>query len=165
MIQALNGEHELKRMGGLRRQLPLTTVTFVVGGAALAGLPFVTAGFWSKEQILTAAWQASPLLWIVGLVGVVLTSLYIFRLIFLAFFGPSRGQLEAARNGAIPAQDEVARRPGWAMKLPLVVLAVLSIIAGYLELPSTLGDVHLLGHFLEPVLPTMEWFCNWSVTA
>jgi NADH-quinone oxidoreductase subunit L len=144
VILALDHEQDMFRMGGLRRELPLTFWTFLAGAAALAGLPLVTAGFYSKDLIL---WQsfASPrgnvALLVAGLVGSLLTGLYAFRMVFLVFFGPARGQ--------------VVRRPGPAMSSPLVVLAVLSVVAGFLEVPPALGGVPLFSRFLRPVLPSV----------
>ncbi len=144
MILALHHEQDMLRMGGLRRQLPLTAWTFLVGAASLSGLPLVTAGFYSKDLIL---WQAfaSPRggVWpfVAGLAGSLLTALYSFRMVFLVFFGPARA--------------EVTRRPGLAIGVPLVVLALLSVVAGLIELPPVLGDVPLFSDLLRPVLPSV----------
>src|SRR5574340_64105 len=93
VIQALHHEHDIFKMGGLRKDLPYAFWGFVIGGSALAGLPLVTAGFYSKDLILWQTWsssQGSTALWIAGMVGVLLTSLYIFRLIFLVFYGEKK---------------------------------------------------------------------------
>src|SRR5215470_6719006 len=120
VIHALRHEHDMFRMGGLRRELPVAFWTFLIGGSALAGLPLVTSGAYSKDLILwdelsspSGAWG----LWAAGMAGVFMTSLYTFRLIFLVFFG---------RPGT-----EVTRRPGFAMQLPVWILAALSIAAGF----------------------------------
>jgi NADH-quinone oxidoreductase subunit L len=129
-------------MGGLRRQLPLTFWAFLISGCALAGLPIITAGFYSKGMILWGAWsspQGGPALWIAGLVGVLLTSLYIFRVIFVAFFGE--------------AQIPVEHQPRLAKNLPMVVLSVLSIGAGWLNLPPYLGNKLWLNNLLYTALP------------
>jgi NADH-quinone oxidoreductase subunit L len=110
-------------MGGLRRSLPFAFWTFLAGGCALAGLPLVTAGAFSKDLILWSAWSlpaGSPELWAAGIAGVVLTSLYTFRVIFLVFFGRSR-------------QTAVDYRPGLAILIPVWILAVLSIVSGFIE--------------------------------
>jgi len=120
VINALHHEHDMFRMGGLRRELPLAFWTFLIGGSALAGLPLITAGAYSKDLILWDEWSSplgAPGLWAAGVAGVFLTSLYTFRLIFLVFFG---------RQGT-----EVTSRPGFAMQLPVWILAVLSIAAGF----------------------------------
>src|SRR5271154_3872578 len=130
IINALDDEHSIFKMGGLRRELPVAFWTFFIGGCSLAGLPWVTAGFFSKDLIIWEAWSAPgghPLFWIAGMTGALLTSLYTFRLIFRVFFGPL----------GIP----VTRRPGYAMTIPLVVLAFLSVVAGYLKTP-VLGFLH-----------------------
>jgi len=134
IINALDDEHSMFRMGGLRKELPVAFWTFLIAGCSLAGLPFVTAGFFSKDLIIWNAWSAPnghPGFWIAGMAGALLTSLYTFRLIFRVFFGPL----------GLP----VTKRPGYAMTVPLVVLAFLSIVGGYLKVP-------LLG-FLNSVLP------------
>jgi NADH-quinone oxidoreductase subunit L len=135
IINALHDEHSIFRMGGLRRELPVTFWTFLIAGCSLAGLPFITAGFFSKDLIIWDAWSAQnghPALWIAGIVGALLTALYTFRMIFRTFFGP--------------LGTPVTKRPGYAMTIPLVVLGILSIVGGYLKQP-------LLG-FLNSALPS-----------
>ena len=142
VIQALHHEHDMFKMGGLRKDLPYAFWGFVIGGSALAGLPLITAGFYSKDLILWQAWsstQGSKALWIVGIVGVLLTSLYIYRLIFLVFFGEKKA--------------EVAHRPGWRIKLPVVVLSVLAIVGGFVNIPPGLGNVRALTSLLSSALP------------
>jgi NADH-quinone oxidoreductase subunit L len=134
IINALDDEHSIFRMGGLRKELPVAFWTFLIGGCSLAGLPFITAGFFSKDLIIWEAWSANqghPGFWIAGVIGALLTSLYTFRVIFRVFFGPL----------GMP----VTKRPGYAMTIPLVLLAFFSIAAGYLKQP-------LLG-FLHSALP------------
>jgi NADH-quinone oxidoreductase subunit L len=145
VIHALDGEHDIFRMGGLRRQMPLAFWSFVVGGSSLAALPLVTAGFFSKDLILAQIWSApegSTWLWVTGWVGALLTSLYIFRLIFLVFFGPPT--------------TRAVRTFGWPMAFPLIVLGVLSVLGGYLETPPFAGHVRLLSGFLGPVFPIVD---------
>jgi NADH-quinone oxidoreductase subunit L len=142
VIVSLDHEQDIFRMGGLRRALPLTFWTFLIGAAALSGLPLVTSGFYSKDWILWSAWssvQGGLWLWLGGVIGALLTGLYIFRLIFLVFFGDLR---------SVPN-----RRPGLAMSIPLVVLAGLSLAVGFLEIPHTLGDVPLFSRYLAYSLP------------
>jgi len=120
VINALHHEHDMFRMGGLRRELPVAFWTFLIGGSALAGVPLITAGAYSKDLILWDEWSSplgAPSLWAAGIAGVFLTSLYTFRLIFLVFFG---------RRGT-----EVTRRPGLAIQLPVWILAALSLTAGF----------------------------------
>jgi NADH-quinone oxidoreductase subunit L len=143
VISSLYHEHDIYKMGGLRKKLPLTFWTFLIGSASLAGFPVVTAGFFSKDLILSRV-LSSPLggtgLWLAGVVGVFLTALYIFRVVFVVFFG------EPAR--------ELERSPHGFMHVPLLVLAVLAVVGGYLETPAYLGGVHVFSLFLETSLPS-----------
>ena len=137
VIEALHHEHNIFRMGGLRRELPVAFWTFLIAGCSLAGLPFITAGYFSKDFILWSAWssrQGNPAFWIVGIIGVLLTSLYIFRLIFLVFFGEAR--------------TPVAHRPGYQIVVPAIVLAALSIVGGWFKGPL----LAFLGRALPPVV-------------
>lgn len=145
VIQGLHHEHDIFRMGGLARQLPIAFGAFLIGGAALAGLPLVTAGFYSKDWILGAVWsadQGSGWLWAAAVTGTVLTSLYIFRVIFLVFFGESKTRVATS-----------PRPPHLAIRLPLGVLAVLSLIGGWLEVPRTLGHLPLFSEFVQTAVP------------
>lgn len=142
VIDALGHEHDIYEMGGLRRALPSAFWTFLIAGASLAGVPIVTAGFYSKDWILSEAWTASPggpVLWAAGLLGALLTSIYIFRVIFVVFFGAERRK---------PTVDGRAR-----IHAPLAVLSVLSIVGGLVEVPRTLGHLPLFSGFLQSALP------------
>ena len=124
IIEALRDEHSIFRMGGLREQLPVAFWTFLIGGCSLAGLPFVTAGFYSKDLIIWGAWaapQGQPVFWIAGMIGALLTSFYTFRLIFRVFFGP--------------IQTPVGKRPGYPMTVPLVILAFFATVGGSVKDP------------------------------
>ncbi|MGE5892516.1 MAG: NADH-quinone oxidoreductase subunit L, partial [bacterium] len=121
VILAMNEEHDMFKMGGLYRKLPLTFWTFLAGACALSALPGVTAGFYSKDLILWQTWSSEAggaWLWAAGLAGAFMTSLYTFRMVFLTFFGEQK--------------KEVGRRPGIAIGIPLVVLAFLSIVGGFI---------------------------------
>ena len=145
VISALHHEHDIFKMGGLRKELPVTFWTFLIAGCSLAGLPLVTAGFYSKGLIIWSAWasdKGSAALWAVGVIGVFLTSFYIFRLIFLVFFGETK--------------ERVHKRPGWRIKIPLIVLGFLSIVGGWLNLPSWLGNKPALVDFLGLALPPVN---------
>jgi NADH-quinone oxidoreductase subunit L len=138
IINAVDEEHSMFRMGGLRKELPVTFWTFLIAGCSLAGLPLITAGFFSKDLIIWNAWSAPrghPAFWIAGMVGALLTALYTFRLIFRVFFGPL----------GIP----VTKRPGYAMTIPLMLLAFLSVVGGYLK-------ASLLSFFNSALPPTIE---------
>jgi NADH-quinone oxidoreductase subunit L len=147
IIIRLHHEHDMFKMGGLRREMPVTFWTFLIGSASLAAVPLVTAGFFSKDQILWSAWASAtggPWLWAAGLVGALLTSLYTFRMVFLTFYG-ERG----------PLVQELSPLPklGVCIRLPLVILAVLSVVGGLVDLPRTLGNLPLLSDFLHSILP------------
>jgi NADH-quinone oxidoreductase subunit L len=134
IINAVDEEHSMFRMGGLRKELPVTFWTFLIAGCSLAGLPLITAGFFSKDLIIWSSWSAPgghPAFWLAGMAGAFLTALYIFRLIFRVFFGPL----------GIP----VTKRPGYAMTIPLMLLAFFSVLGGYLKGP--------LLSFLNSALP------------
>ncbi|HEX7295281.1 MAG TPA: NADH-quinone oxidoreductase subunit L [Pyrinomonadaceae bacterium] len=144
VILAMHEEHDLYRMGGLRSRLPLTFWTFLIGAASLSALPLVTAGFYSKDLILWSAWSSpsgSTWLWIAGLVGALLTSLYTFRMVFLTFFGE--------------VKQKVTYTPGNRIRLALIVLASLSLVGGIVELPHTLGGRPFFSEFMGSVLPAL----------
>ncbi len=143
VIHALDGEQDLSRMGGLARFLPITTGCMGVATLAIAGIPPL-AGFVSKDQILSAAWQASPWLWAVSWITAGLTALYMFRLYLLTFHGPARW---ATRH---PAQQP-HEAPG-SMTVPLLILAGLSLVGGGLGWPASLGGANRLAGWLAPVL-------------
>jgi NADH-quinone oxidoreductase subunit L len=134
VIIALHHEQDMRRMGGLKNRLPVTYWTFVVGSLALAGFP-LTAGFFSKDDILASAWAAGPLgqvLSILGLLTALLTAFYSFRLVFVTFWGPSRVDPHHAGHVHEPPQT---------MTVPLLILAVLSIVTGYLGIPEFLSPM------------------------
>jgi NADH-quinone oxidoreductase subunit L len=140
VIQALREEHNMLKMGGLRREMPLTFWTFLIASCSLCGLPIVTAGFYSKDMILSAAWASrwgGRWLCAAGMAGVLLTAAYTFRMVFLTFFGPMRAR--------------PAMKPGWRMGIPLAVLAALSVVGGCVELPHYLGGAPLFSDFLRSV--------------
>jgi NADH-quinone oxidoreductase subunit L len=138
-------EQDLFRMGGLRRELRLAFWSFVIGGSALAGLPLITAGFFSKDLILWQSWagpNGSAWFWIAGMTGAMLTSLYTFRLIWLAFYGPQ--------------QSHVRAESGLSVRIALMVLCVLSLLGGYVDTPPHFGGVPALSNFLSSALPPLE---------
>jgi NADH-quinone oxidoreductase subunit L len=147
IILSLHHEHSMFKMGGLRKELPITFWTFLIGSASLAALPLVTAGFYSKDLILWEAWSStggSPWLWAAGLFGALLTSLYTFRMVFLTFYGEPQ-----------PLVKKLSPLPGFGarIQMPLVALAFLSVVGGLVELPRTLGNKPFLSDFLRSVLP------------
>ncbi|HUU38224.1 MAG TPA: NADH-quinone oxidoreductase subunit L [Candidatus Desulfaltia sp.] len=144
VMHALSGELDMRKMGGLRKYLPLTYPTFLIGAIAIAGVPFLS-GFFSKDAILTRAFaQGQYFIWALGIMGAVLTAFYMFRLIFLTFFGEER--LE-------PHAKEHLHESPPLMTIPLVILAFFSIVAGYVGLPVVLGEkANFFNRFLEPVI-------------
>lgn len=145
VIFALNEEHDIFNMGGLRKKLPVIFWTFLIGSSSLAALPLITAGFYSKDQILWFAWSAgngSPWLWAAGLLGAFITSLYTFRLVFLVFFGETH---------TLPEHF-----PGRLMLIPMIILAFFSLVAGFIELPESMGHVQWFSKLLDPVLPAVK---------
>ncbi|HTF70284.1 MAG TPA: NADH-quinone oxidoreductase subunit L, partial [Edaphobacter sp.] len=144
MIHAVH-EQDLFRMGGLRSELRLAFWSFIIGGSALAGLPLVTAGFFSKDLILWQSWagpNGSAWFWIAGMAGALLTSLYTFRLISLAFYGPQQSHVRAVS--------------GVAVRFSLIALCVLSLVGGYVDTPPHFGGVPALSNFLNSALPPLE---------
>ncbi|MEO0453480.1 MAG: NADH-quinone oxidoreductase subunit L [Verrucomicrobiota bacterium] len=123
VIHSLHHEQNIWKMGGLIKKMPVTGWTFVIGTLALMGCPYITAGFWSKEAILAVALEANPVLCILGFVTALLTSFYMTRLVIVAFFGQPRGD-----------EVEHAHESPLVMTVPLVLLAIPSLIAGYLHI-------------------------------
>jgi NADH-quinone oxidoreductase subunit L len=142
VIHAMGGEQDLLRMGGLRRKTPITFWTMFIAALAISGI-FPLAGFFSKDEILWSAWShGHPLVWLFGFITAGLTAFYMFRLIFLAFFGEGRYSADVRHH-----LHESPR----SMTLPLVVLGILSIVGGFVGLPAWLGTNRFF-HFLEPSL-------------
>ncbi len=169
VIHALAGEQDLRHMGGLKKELPVTYWTFLIGALAIAGVPGL-AGFFSKDEILYRTFAGGhTLLWAVGALTSLMTAFYMFRLVFLAFHGERRhAKAVAQARQSCPCAP---RRPNShahhtahlhdaprSMAIALVVLAIGSVLAGYLNVPAALGGSALLEHFLEPSLhvPAME---------
>lgn len=142
IIVALHHEQDLLKMGGLRKKLPLVYAVFLVGAMSLAAVPFITSGFYSKDLILWDVWNAphgGMALWAAGVIGAGLTGFYTFRMVFLAFFGEAKTQ----PHGHL----------GMNMVIPVVILAVLATIGGFMDIPRTLGGFHLFTEFASRALP------------
>jgi NADH-quinone oxidoreductase subunit L len=179
---------DMRRMGGLRRYMPITFWTFVIGSLSLSGIP-PFSGFWSKDEILRSAWDANPLLFSLGFVTVFLTAFYMFRAIFLTFFGAYRGgeapelpdgggpvylteQMHAAGEqlAAVSATDEVEEarwrshphESPWMMVLPLIVLAVPAILTGFLNLSGGFGEL-IKGALPEEMRGINPEATNWGI--
>jgi NADH-quinone oxidoreductase subunit L len=168
VIHALAGEQDLRNMGGLKKYLPITYWTFLIGALAIAGVPALS-GFFSKDEILFRTFSAGQIvLWTVGILTSLLTATYMFRLVFLAFHGERRHDAPAAPGHpeeaepaahAAPASPQAAHDHGHgshihdappSMAIPLIVLAIGSVVAGYVGVPHALGGANRIERFLEP---------------
>jgi NADH-quinone oxidoreductase subunit L len=168
VIHAVGGEQDMRKMGGLRKYIPWTFWTMTIATFAIAGIP-PFAGFFSKDEILWRAYQASWIYWLVGLVTAFLTSFYMFRLWFMTFFGEyqgaaraSHGHEEHAGHGAHAGADSRAAAAAphghggihespAIMLVPLVILALLSVVGGWIGVPGSLGGSNRFDQFLGPV--------------
>ncbi|MBS1681237.1 MAG: NADH-quinone oxidoreductase subunit L [Bacteroidetes bacterium] len=144
VIMALHHEHDMFKMGGLRKKLPLIYWTFLIGAASLAALPLFTGGFYSKDQILwlsLAGEHGNLWFFLFALLGAFVTSIYTFRMLFITFFGNEK--------------THVHHVPGSGMNIPLLILAGLSTVGGFIELPHSFGHFTAFSDFLKPVLPSV----------
>jgi NADH-quinone oxidoreductase subunit L len=146
VIHAMSGQQDIRFMGGLKNKLSITYWTFLIGCLAIAGIvPF--SGFFSKDSILLAAFEHNKFLYIIGLLTAGLTAFYMFRLLFITFFGGFRGTEEQRHH--------VHESPA-AMTIPLIVLAILSVIGGFVNVPAIFKGGERLTEFLAPVVPNAE---------
>lgn len=146
VIHAMSNEQDIRNMGGLRRYLPVTFWTFLIGTIAISGIP-PFAGFFSKDEILAHVYEHSKVLWALGVLGSAMTSFYMFRLLFLTFFGEFRGTEE---------QKHHLHESPATMTVPLLVLAVLSAVGGLLNVPEALGGKSWLATFMAPLYELSE---------
>ena len=173
VIHALAGEQDMRHMGGLKKYLPVTYWTFLIGALAIAGIPPL-AGFFSKDEILFRAMvgtehgHGSTILWLIGSITALLTAIYMFRLVIMTFHGESRFAAASAAvpggHGHAPAAAHGAHDHGHggqghhgtpheappSMAIPLIVLAIGSVVAGFVGVPQALGGGNRIEHFLEP---------------
>jgi NADH-quinone oxidoreductase subunit L len=122
VIHAMSNEQDIRNMGGLRKKLPITFITFLIATIAISGIP-PFAGFFSKDEILAHVWEHNKLMWALGVAGSIMTSFYMFRLLFLTFFGDFRGTHDQAHH---------LHESPMSMTLPLMVLAVLSVVGWHI---------------------------------
>lgn len=141
VIHAMGSEQDIRKMGGLKRYLPVTWITFLAGTLAISGIPLFS-GFFSKDEILANAFADNTILWGLSVITSLLTVFYMFRLYFLAFSGKSR-----LNNDHLARLHESPR----TMTVPLVVLGVLSLAGGWLNIPAVFGGNHTLTEYLSPV--------------
>jgi NADH-quinone oxidoreductase subunit L len=142
VIHACSGEQDIRRMGGLRKVMPITHITFLIGTIAISGIPPL-AGFFSKDQIIGFAFEHNMVLFVLTLVVSALTPFYMFRLYYLTFHGKFRGTHE---------QEHHLHESPRVMTMPLVVLSILSVVGGFIGFPHAIGESlhfhHWLDHFL-----------------
>ena len=149
-VNHATGTFDMRRMGGLRKYMPITYATFLIGSLSLSGVvPF--AGFWSKDEILDAAWADNKLLFVVAMAVVFMTAFYTFRAIFLTFEGDYRGGEQPEHGAEHDAHAGKPHESPWVMALPLLILAVPATLAGFVNLP--LHSTRALAHLLEGALP------------
>ncbi len=141
VIHAMGGEQDIRSMGGLKKYLPITHLTFLLGTLAIVGFPGFS-GFFSKDEILAHAYEHNKVLWFLGILTAAMTTFYMFRLYFLTFKGDFRGTHD---------QEHHLHESPKSMTIPLIVLAILSVIGGFIGIPKVLGGTHFLDHFLKPV--------------
>ncbi|HRN73840.1 MAG TPA: NADH-quinone oxidoreductase subunit L, partial [Ginsengibacter sp.] len=146
VILALHHEQDMFKMGGLKKKLPVVYWTYLFGSGALASLPLITAGFYSKDAIIWSSFagdKGNMWLWGAAIISAFLTSLYTFRMVFLTFFGEQK--------------TEVTHKPGMPIKVPLIILGVLSLVAGFIELPHSFGHFQPFSNFLNTILPASQF--------
>ncbi len=143
VIHAMGGEQDMRKMGGLRKKIPVTFWTMFMATLAIAGAPGFS-GFFSKDEILNEAQRVSPVLWGLGVLTAGLTSFYMFRLLFLTFFGTERYDEHHVHVHESPK----------SMTVPLIILAILSVCGGWMAAPQLMGGVNHFQNFLAPVVAT-----------
>lgn len=142
VIHAMHHEQDIRHMGGLSKKLPVTHLTFLIGCLAIAGIPPLS-GFFSKDEILAAAYGKGMIWYVLGVIGALMTAFYMFRLYAMTFRGHFRGTQE---------QEHHLHESPAAMTIPLVLLAILSAVGGFLGVPAVFKEnAHWLEHFLSPV--------------
>ncbi len=141
VIHAVSNEQDMRQMGGLKKKLPITFLTMLMGTIAISGIP-PFSGFFSKDEILAHVFEHNKILWIIALIGAMLTAFYMFRMLFLTFYGTFRGTTE---------QEHHLHESPFSMTFPLIVLAILSVVGGFIGIPHVLGGHHWLAEFLSPV--------------
>jgi NADH-quinone oxidoreductase subunit L len=153
VILSLHHQQDMFKMGGLYKKMPVIFWTFLIGSASLAAFPFISAGFFSKDAIIWYALsspQGGWVFWLAAMIGAIITCLYTFRMIYVTFFGKEK--------------THVHYTPGIAMTLPLIILAILSTVAGYIELPHNMGHIQWFSSFVTNYLPGItvsEHFNEW----
>lgn len=141
VIHAMGGEQDIRKMGGLKKFMPVTNITFLIGCLAISGIPGLS-GFFSKDEILSSTFEVNKIMYVIGLFTALMTAFYMFRLYYMTFHGKFRGTHE---------QEHHLHESPAAMTFPLIVLAILSVFGGYIGLPEVFGAKNLLAEYLAPV--------------
>lgn len=151
VIHAMGGEQDMRRMGGLKGKMKITYITFLIACVAISGIPPLS-GFFSKDEILGAAFSANAIYWIVGVLGALMTAFYMFRALGMTFHGKFRGTEEQEHHASVktPAGRHIHESPA-QMSIPLMILALLAIIGGWIGIPKLYGGHDNFGNFLAPV--------------
>lgn len=142
VIHAMGGEQDVRKMGGLKGKIKITYITMLLGTIAISGIP-PFSGFFSKDEILAHVYEHSKVLWFLGMVTSMLTAFYMFRMLFLTFFGSFRGTHE---------QEHHLHESPSSMTIPLMVLAGLSVVGGLIGLPEFWGQTNWIGEHLAPII-------------
>lgn len=150
VIHAMSGEQDIRKMGGLKKALPITHLTFLIGTIAISGLP-PFSGFFSKDEILAHVYEHNQVYWIFGIIASIMTAFYMFRLYYLTFHGSFRGTHEQ--------QHHLHESPK-SMTVPLVILAILAAVGGFVGIPNF--NMHLLHKYLEPAFAYATSAAHWS---
>jgi len=141
VIHALHGEQDIRKMGGLRKYIKITFITFLIGAVAISGIP-PFAGFFSKDEILSHAFENNKIIWAILSISSMMTAFYMFRLVYLTFFNDFRGTEET--------KTHIHESPS-IMTIPLIILATLSIIGGFIGVPSVFGFTHQFQAYISSV--------------
>lgn len=150
VIHAMSGEQDIRRMGGLKKALPITHLTFLIGTIAISGLP-PFSGFFSKDEILAHAYEHNQVYWIFGIIASIMTAFYMFRLYYLTFHGSFRGTHD---------QKHHLHESPKSMTVPLVILAILAAVGGFFGIPNF--NMHLLHKYLEPAFVYATSASHWT---
>jgi len=142
VIHAMGGEQDIRKMGGLHKHMKITSFTFLIGCLAIAGIPGFS-GFFSKDEIVSGVFGHSPIIFSFVLIAPILTAFYMFRLYIITFMGTFRGTHD---------QEHHLHESPIAMTLPLIILAILSVVGGFIGVPEVLGGHHWLASFLSPIV-------------
>jgi NADH-quinone oxidoreductase subunit L len=171
VIHGMSDEQDMRRMGGLKKYMPITYSTMLVGWLAISGFPLLS-GFFSKDEILWRTWSTGVLphnwgkaLWVVGAITAVITAVYMTRLMVMTFWGRERftephndhraGHATGGHGGGHGHHGR-PHESGWLMTMPLIILAMLAIAGGYVGVPASLGGSNQFEHFLEPAVAKIE---------